>query len=123
MVDSNGMAVLDGIQNLEESALGHGIVTNVLALFSDVGEQVTFWAVFNDNVCAVGGIHDLDQGNDIGMSAGLVVQLDLALLELSLAGLKTDLVECLYGVGDVCLDVNGCVHNAVGSDTKDASQL
>lgn len=60
VVDSNRVAVFHGIQDLEESALGHGIVTNVLALLGDVGEQVTFWAVFNDNVCAVGGVHDFD---------------------------------------------------------------
>ena len=60
MVDSNRVAVFNGIQNLEESALGHGIVTHVLALLGDVGEQVTFWAVFNDNVCAVRSVHNLD---------------------------------------------------------------
>jgi hypothetical protein len=57
------------------------------------------------------------------VSAGLVVELDLPLLELPLARLKTDLVECFYGIGDVGLDVHGCVHNAVGSYTEDASQL
>jgi len=123
VVDSNGVAVLDSIQDLEKSALGHGIVSNVLALLGDVGEQITFWAVFNDNVCAVGRIHDLDQRDDIRVSAGLVVQLDLTLLELSLARLKTDLVKCLYGIGDVGLDVHGCVDYAVGSYTENAGQL
>jgi hypothetical protein len=52
-----------------------------------------------------------------------VVQLDLPLLELPLARLKTNLVERLYGVGDVGLDVDGSVDDAVGSNTKDASQL
>jgi hypothetical protein len=36
VVDSNGVAVLDGIQNLKEGALGHGIIPNVLALLGDV---------------------------------------------------------------------------------------
>jgi hypothetical protein len=54
------MAVFNGIQNLEESALGHGIITDVFALLGDVGEQVTFWAVFDDNVCTVRSVHDLD---------------------------------------------------------------
>jgi hypothetical protein len=57
------------------------------------------------------------------VSAGLVVELDLPLLELPLARLKTDLVECFYGIGDVGLDVHGCVHDAVSSYTEDASQL
>ena len=123
MVDSNRVAVLDSVQDLEEGALGHGIVSDVLGLLGDVGEQVTFWAVFNDYVCAVGGIHDLDQRDDIGVSAGLVVQLDLTLLELSLARLKTNLVKRLYGIRNVGLDVHGCVDDAVGSHTEDARQL
>jgi len=36
VVDSNGMAVLHGIQDLEESSLGKSIITNILALFGDV---------------------------------------------------------------------------------------
>jgi hypothetical protein len=123
VVDSNGVAVLDGIQNLKEGALGHGIIPNVLALLGDVWEEVALWAVFNDDICAVGRVHDLDERDNIGVSAGLVVQLDLPLLELPLARLKTNLVERLYGVGDVGLDVDGSVDNAVGSNTKDASQL
>jgi hypothetical protein len=53
VVDSNGVAVLYGIQNLEESSLGKGIITNKLASFGDVGEEVSFRAVLDDNVCAV----------------------------------------------------------------------
>ena len=123
VVDSNRVAIFDGIQNLEKSAFGHGIITHVLALLGDVGEEVALWAVFNDNVCAVGRIHDLDKRDHVGMGAGLVVQLDLPLLELSLARLKTNLVECFYCIGDVGLDVHGRVHDAVGANAENASQL
>jgi hypothetical protein len=123
VVDSNGVAIFNGIQNLEEGALGHGIITDILALLSDVGEEIALWAVLDDNICAVGRIHDLDERDNIGVGAGLVVQLDLPLLELPLARLKTNLVERLYGIGDVGLDVDGRVDDAVGSNTKDASQL
>lgn len=92
MVDSNGMAVLDGIQNLEESALGQGIITNVLALLGDVGEQVAFWAVLNDYIRAIGRIHDLDQRHHIWVGTGLMMQLDFTLLELALARLEANLV-------------------------------
>lgn len=123
MVDSGGVAVLDGIQDLEESVLGHGIVPDILALLGDVGEEIAFGAVFNDNVCAVWGVHDLYQRHDVGVGAGLVVEMNLALLELALARLQTNLVECLYGIGDVCLNVHGCVHDSVGSNSKDSGQL
>jgi len=88
VVDSNRMAVLHGIQDLEKGPLGKGIVPNILASLRDVGKEITLGAVLNDNVSAVRRVHDLDQGNHIGMGTGLVMQLDLALLELALAGLQ-----------------------------------
>lgn len=36
VVDSNGVAIFNGIQDLEEGPLGKSIITNVLALFGDV---------------------------------------------------------------------------------------
>lgn len=52
------MAVANRIQDLEKCLLGHQIVSNVAASLSDTGEQVTFRAVLEDDVCAVVGIHD-----------------------------------------------------------------
>lgn len=118
--DAHGMAVLDGVQDLDKSALDHGIVPHKLALLGDVGEQVTFRAVFNDNIGAVWGVHDFDQGNHVGMGTGLVVELDLPLLELALTRFQTDLVQGLDGIGHVGLDVHGCVHDSIGSDTENA---
>jgi CO dehydrogenase/acetyl-CoA synthase beta subunit len=123
VVDSNRVAVFNSIQNLEESTLSPVIVTNELALLSDVGEQVTFRAVLHDNVCAIRGIHDLDQRNNVGVRASLVVELDLALLELALARLKTDLVKRLYSIGNVGLDVHGGVDNSISSNPEDAGEL
>lgn len=123
VVDSNGVAVLDGIQDLEEGPLGKSIITNKLALFGDVGEQVTFGAVLNDNVGAVRGVHDLYQGNNIGMGTGLVVELDLPLLELVLPGLEANLVQGLDGIGGVCVDVYGRVDDAVGTNAQDTCEL
>lgn len=123
VIDSNRMAVLHGIQNLEESSLGKGIITNVLALLSDVGEEIAFWAVLNNNVCAVRSIHDLNKGNNVGVSTSLVVKLDLPLLELSLTRLEANLVQCLHSIGDVGLDVHGSVNNSISANTKDSSQL
>jgi hypothetical protein len=117
------MAVLHGIQDLEEGPLDEIIIADVLALLSDVRKQVTFWAILDDNVGAIWGIHDLDQGYYIGMSAGLMVELDLTLLELALTGLKTNLVECLHGIRNVCLDVHGCVDDTICSHSKNAGEL
>lgn len=123
VVNSNGVAVLDGIQDLEEGTLGKGFIPNILGLFCDAGEEITLGAVFHDNVCAVGGIHDLDQRNHVGVSAGLVMKLNLSLLELALARLKAKLIERLYSIGDVGLHVHGSVDDSIGTHSKDASQL
>jgi hypothetical protein len=123
VVDSDGMAVLDGIQNLEKGALDEVFVANILALLSDVGEQITFRAVFHYNIGTVRSVHDLDQGDYIWVCTSLVVKLDLPLLELPLARLKTDLVQCLHGIRNVGLDVHGCVNNSICAYPKDTSEL
>lgn len=53
MVDPNGMAEVDGIQNLQERMLGHEIVPEVVALFRNTREKVSFRAEFEYNECAL----------------------------------------------------------------------
>lgn len=57
------------------------------------------------------------------MVAGQVVQSDLPLLELALSGIQAGLVERLDGVGDIGLDVDGRVHDAIGAYSKHAREL
>jgi len=123
VVDTDGMAVLYSIQNLEKSTLGHGIIANELALLGDVGEQITFWAVLNHNIRAIRCIHDLDQRHHVWVGTGLMMELDLTLLELSLARLKTNLVQCFYGIWNVGVDVHGSVNNSISSNTEDSGEL
>lgn len=87
MVDSNVMAILNSIQNLEEHPSDQGVIVHKVAFLRDTGEQVTFGAELNDYIGAVDGIHYADQGNHIGVLTGHVVQLNLALLKLELAGI------------------------------------
>lgn len=123
VVNSNGMAVLHGIQNLEEGPLGKSIIPEEPALFCDVGEEIALRAILDDNICAVGRVQDLDQGDNIGVSASLVVELNLSLLELLLSGLQAKLVQRLDSIWSVGLHVHGCVNNSIGSNSEDASQL
>lgn len=58
MVNSNGVAVVDSVQNLKESTLGQEIIAHKLALLGDVGKQVTFFAEFDDNKGTVHGVQD-----------------------------------------------------------------
>jgi hypothetical protein len=123
VVDSNRVAVLDGIQNLKKGSLDKIIVANKLALLSDVGEQVTFWAVLDYNVGAIRGVHYLDQRDYIWMSASLMMELDLALLEFPLARLQANLVERLHGIWNVGLYVHCCVNDSICPYTKDTGKL
>jgi hypothetical protein len=84
VVDPLGMAKLNGIQDLQENALGQKVVSHIMAAVGDAGEQIPLRAEFDDHIGAVGIIQDLDQRNHIGMLAGMVVKPDLPLLELSL---------------------------------------
>jgi hypothetical protein len=89
VVNSNGMAILHGFQDLKENGFSQEIITNISSLFSDVGEQITFGAVLKNNVYAVRRVHDLDQRKNIGMEAGLIMELNLSLLESLLAWFQT----------------------------------
>lgn len=123
VVDSQGMTELHGIQDLEKSMLGQVVVADEVALVGDAGEQVAGGTELKDHIGAIRGIHDAHQGRHVGMLAGQVVQADLALLELQLAGIQTGLVEGLDGKHDIGADIHGGVDDAVCADAQDAGQL
>jgi len=123
VVDPDGMAIFNGIKDLEKSPPGKSVITNVLSSFSDIGKEIALRAILNDHVRAVRRVHYLDQGNNIWMDTGLMVQLDFPLLELPLPWLQAKLVEGFHGVGNVCLDVHGCVYNSIGSNAENTGQL
>jgi hypothetical protein len=123
VVNSDGMTVLHGIQNLKKGSLDKIIIANILALLSDVREQITFWAVLDYDISAIWGVHNLDQGDYVGVSAGLMVELDLPLLELLLPWLKANLVECFHRIWDIGVHIQCSVNNSVCSNTENASEL
>jgi hypothetical protein len=49
MVDPHGMTIFNGIQNLQESMFGKRVVSNEMASFGDVGEQVALGTELNYN--------------------------------------------------------------------------
>lgn len=59
VVNAQRMAVLDGVQELEENPSGQLIVANVVAPLGDVSEEVTFRAVLHDDERAIRGLDDL----------------------------------------------------------------
>lgn len=84
VIYANGMTELDSVQYLKERIFGHEIITKVMALFRDAGEQITFRTEFKDYIGTVVGIHYLDERDHIRVMAGRMMQLDLPLLETPL---------------------------------------
>jgi hypothetical protein len=114
------MAKLNRVQDLQECSLGHIIISVIMATFSDTRKQVTFGAKLQHDKDGIASVHDLKEGNHIGMMAGFVVQLNLPLLEPALPMVQTDLVQGLDGVGHVGRLVDGGVHHAIRSYPDDS---
>jgi len=123
VVDAQRMAVLDGIQELEENSSRQFIVANKVAALGDVGEEVTFRAVFHDDERAIRGLDDLHQGDDIGVCARLEVECDLPLLKALLSGVESIFGQSLHGIGCAGKDVHSIVDHSVSSNSKDSSEL
>lgn len=123
MVDPDGMAILDSIQNLKKSMFGQLVVTHKVALFSNVGEKVAFRAEFNDDKRAIWAVEYADQGYHVGMLTSLMMKSYLSSLETMLSGIQSMFRKCLYSIGNVSVDVDGLVNNAVGSNTKDRDKF
>lgn len=120
---SIGMAVADGIHDLEEDMLGLCILSQIITLFGDLGEQVAFWAILKDDKSAIIRFEDLLHGHNVGMLAGLVMQPDLTVLEAPLPRVDTNPVQGLHGILVVGLEVASPVDGPVRADSKDIGQL
>ncbi|KAF3918347.1 hypothetical protein ABW21_db0207770 [Orbilia brochopaga] len=123
VIDTHGVAVLDGVQQLQEDSPRQHVVPHIVAVLGDVCEQVTFGAVLDNDICAVDGMQDLDQVDHVRVCAGTVVQGDFPLLEPALPGVEADLGQRLDGIGDVGVDVDCGVDDTVCADAEDAGEL
>ena len=123
MVDLLRMAVIDGIQDLEKDRLGEVVVAEVTATLGDVGEEVAVGTVLDNDKGAVGRVHDLDERGDVWVLAGLVVELNLSLLEALLARFETNLAQGLDGKRHLRDDVSGRVDDTVGAHAEQAGQF
>lgn len=123
MVDSERMAEIDGIQDLNEYALHQGVIPDEVAFVGDTGEQIPLRTELDDHIDAVSRIHDRFEGHDVRMLTGHVVQFDFALLVFELAGVESSLVEGLHGIHDVRMDIDSSVNDAIGPDAQDTRKF
>jgi hypothetical protein len=94
-----------------------------VALVGDAGEQVTLGTKLHHDVGTIQGVHDANEGDDVGMLAGPVVETNLALLILELSGIQPGLVESLDGILNVRVDVQGSIYDSIGADSEDAGEF
>lgn len=123
VVNSSPMAVLDGVQDLEEDMLDQEVIPNIQSQVRDVVEKVALGAVLQDNIDTVRLVHDPVHGHDVGMPLNFPVCSDLpglirngpAVLWLSIRG---DPVQTFNGTAVVCFLVESLVHNAIGARSQ-----
>lgn len=128
VVDPQLVAVLHGVQDLEEDLAGELILTHVLPPLGDVVEQVTLGAVLQHDVDAVRSVDDLEDRHHVAVARRQVVQPDLPGLEGHLPAVQrravgVELAEALDGVPDVGLGVGGRVDDAVRAGPDDPREL
>lgn len=63
MVDTQTVAMIHGIQDLEKCLLDKPIIANIPSPLRNVGEKVALWTVFQNDVCAIWVVHNLEHGN------------------------------------------------------------
>jgi hypothetical protein len=74
MVNPRVVAVLYSVQDLEENALGRIVITNVLATFGYIVEQIPFGTELQDNINAVWNIDYLEHGHHVEVGRGQIMQ-------------------------------------------------
>lgn len=128
MVNAQPVAVLHGIQDLEEGSLDQRIITYVSAPFGNVGEEVTFRAVLQNYKGAIRVIHNLEHRHYVGMCRSCIVERDLPGLELLLPSIQRsaigiELVERLYSIPGLGVVVERGIHHSVGAGSQDSLQF
>lgn len=123
VVDPDGVAELNSVQQLEEDVLGKSVISNETASLGNVAEQITFRAVLDYNKCAVGAVQNAHQGNHIGMLAGLVVHGNLSTLEALLSRVQSMFGESLDGVEFVGVNVDSLIDDTVGTNSKNGNEF
>ena len=123
VVDSNGVAVRNGIQDLEKGILDQSIITNIETLLGDAREEITLGAVLQNDIGAILRVHNLNQRDHVGVTAGFVVELDLSLLEASLPRVESELVQGLDRILPSGKDILSGVYYAIRTHSENAGQF
>lgn len=86
MINTQRVAVVNRIEQLQENVLDEFILAKVPALVEDLGEEVTILTIVHNDICEIFVLNNTMEGNDIGVGGGKLVETDLAQVQLASAG-------------------------------------
>jgi hypothetical protein len=86
MINTQRVAVVNCIEQLQEDVLDEFILAQVPALVEDLGEEVTILTIVHNDICEIFVLNNTMEGNDIGVGGGELVETDLAQVQLASAG-------------------------------------
>lgn len=67
MIDVLAVTVVYCVDELHKDSACGIVLANVITTFGNVCEEVAFWAVFQDDICAVNFLNDLMHRDDVGV--------------------------------------------------------
>jgi hypothetical protein len=122
------MAMGNSVQNLQKGILGSSIIANIPSPLCDIRKEISFWAVFHDDIGVLRGIHDSEKGNDIGVLRDLIVEAHLSLLKQLLPSIEREtigheLVQGLHSIVNPSGDIFGQMDDAIGAGAQDLLEL
>lgn len=128
MVDSQTVAVLHGIQDLEKGPPNKSIITHVCTSLGNIGEEVSLRTIFEDDKRAFQVIHNLEHRNYVRMDRGCVMKLDLSGLKIPLSlvqrlSIWIVFIQGLHRIPGQSVVVEGRVDDAVRTSPQDGLQL
>jgi hypothetical protein len=83
--NADGMAVADGIEQLEEDVLDKNIVAEIPAMVQDLCKQIAVGAVVHDDERVTVVLDNAVQGDHVGMCRDTLVQGNLLLVQAPLS--------------------------------------
>jgi hypothetical protein len=114
------VAVFYRIQDLEKGSPDKAIITYVCASLGDIREEVSFWAIFQNNEGTFWIIHNLEHRDYVRMCGSAVMKLDFPGLEVPLSlvqrfSIGVIFVERLHGIPCISAVIESRVNNPIGA--------
>jgi hypothetical protein len=127
VIDTQRVAVLDGVEKLVEYMLDQACVAEVPAAVQDLREQVSVGSKIHNDIRVATLFHNTVQSHDVRVHAGELVERNFADVELALAGRggRLRVYETFNSViaWRMGARLDGAVDDTVATDSEDIDEL